>query len=85
MPLDPPIKTLLDSLAALPQFDWKENTAQIRENFWRLMQRLEADAPHLHDCRALKVAGASGELKARLYTPFASGGYSVVSLEQPLS
>ncbi|MBL8549791.1 MAG: alpha/beta hydrolase [Hyphomonadaceae bacterium] len=73
MALDPPLKALLDSLAALPKLDVKSNVAQARENFWKLTQRLEADAPALHEARALKVAGAAGQLDARLYTPFAAG------------
>jgi acetyl esterase len=76
MALDPPIKTLLDSLAALPPADWKASAAQIRENFWKMAQRLEADAPPLHEARALKVAGGGGDLAARLYTPFAAGAGS---------
>jgi acetyl esterase len=76
MPLDPPIRALLDSLAALPQTDWKASAAQIRENFWKLTQRLEADAPLLHEVRALPVAGGAGPLAARLYTPLASGATS---------
>lgn len=74
MALDPPLKSLMDKLQRMaPRVDLKASAAQAREHFWRAAQRFEADAPPLHDMRALKVQGAAGQLDARLYTPFAAG------------
>jgi len=74
MALDPPLQKLMRSLQRLaPRIDVKASAAQAREHFWRAAQRFEADAPILHDRRALTVAGAAGPLDARLYTPYAAG------------
>jgi acetyl esterase len=74
MALDPPIKVLLEKIARLqPRIDLKATAAQAREHFWKAAQRFEADAPALHEVRALKVEGAAGPLDARLYVPFAAG------------
>ena len=76
MPLDARIKSWL-AKAAPPQIDWKAGVAEARNQFWRTMQRLEADAPTLHGVRNLTVprteAGPENTLKARLYEPFAAG------------
>lgn len=62
-----------ESLRDHRAFDWKKPIAEIRKGFWRMMHDLEADAPQMHDVRALTVGGGAGGLDARLYTPFAAG------------
>lgn len=72
--MDPKLQALLDSVSRLaPRIDLKASAVQARAAFWRAAQRLEADAPLLHDRRALRVDGGAGVLDARLYTPFAAG------------
>lgn len=47
--------------------------SEMRRQFWRRMSALEPDAPAMLDVAELAVDGAEGDLRARLYTPFAVG------------
>ncbi|MDX2238261.1 MAG: alpha/beta hydrolase [Hyphomonadaceae bacterium] len=73
MALDPPLKALLDKIAAAPRMDWRSGVGALRAEFWRTAQKLEADAPAVRDIVALEVQGAAHPLKARLYVPYAAG------------
>ena len=60
----------------LPDFselDWKQSADRLRKSFHRATRAMEPDAPSLSDVSTLAVDGATGPLKARLYTPLGAG------------
>jgi len=70
--IDPALKDLMER-ARLRPFDWREPVDALRRQFWRQMHAWEAEGPALPDIREVRVDGADGPLRARLYTPFAAG------------
>lgn len=72
--LDPRLQSYLDKLRERPGFDWRGSVEEARRMFWKQAHALEADAPVMLETRAVKVAGAEGQLDARLYVPYAVGG-----------
>jgi acetyl esterase len=73
MALDPPLKGLLDSLAAMPKMDWRASVEGARQAYLKAAFAFEAEPPTLASIESLQVEGAQGPLAARLYTPLAAG------------
>jgi acetyl esterase len=85
MAIDPTIQFFLKNFKIpdkyLPDFtvtdfskaDWRETTDRLRSSFYRATRSVESDAPKLAQIDNILVDGASGPLKARIYTPMAAG------------
>lgn len=71
--LDPRLSAYLDRIRGGPAIDWRSTVSEARRLFWKQAHALESDAPAMLETRTLKVAGADGDLDARLYVPFAVG------------
>lgn len=75
MPLDPLAKAFLDQLAATPRpKPWEIPVSQVRENFRRLARAFGPKDVPVGKVGNLTMAGPSGDIPLRLYTPVAAGG-----------
>lgn len=61
------------SLTDFSKADWNETTEKLRASFYKATRSVESDAPELAHIDNILVDGATGPLKARIYTPFAAG------------
>lgn len=85
MAIDPSFQNFLNGLK-LPSFlktdfnltdfskaDWQQTVDRLRASFYRATRSIEQDAPQLANIDNILVDGATGPLKARIYTPLAAG------------
>jgi|TARA_R110002020_G_scaffold83397_1_gene207081 acetyl esterase len=75
MTLDESFRQFLDrfQMPDLAHLDWKSSTDKLRQQFHVASRAIERDAPEMADISHVKVEGAAGPLKARLYTPLGAG------------
>jgi len=75
MTLDESFRQFMDRFHVpdLSRLDWKNSTDKLRQQFYVASRAIERDAPEMADISLLRVAGAAGPLKARLYTPLGAG------------
>jgi acetyl esterase len=81
MTLDPIVKGLLDQMAAnpLPKL-WEVPPAQGREMYRAMSQALEPQGIAIGKIDNVTFQGPAGQMKARVYSPVASGGAALPAL-----
>ncbi len=75
MTIDESFRHFLDrfQIPDLANLDWKSSTDKLRQQFHVASRAIERDAPEMADVAHIRVDGAAGPLKARLYTPLGAG------------
>ena len=81
MPLDPLVKQFLDQAAALPRPKlWEAPLALSRQAFAHMMAMLGPKDVPVGKIQNFVIPGPSGDIRARLYAPVATGGAALPAL-----